>query len=177
MLQGFLSRINWVDIVCVILIIRITYVGVKSGLSAEIFKFLGVLSAAVLASAKHIYIGGLIGKFISQSFLRVICFSAIVIATMFAFYILRMFLGIFLKLQPVNWLEKAGGFILGLARSIVFVSLVLTILMMVPNNSLKSSIKDKSFSGNYFLQVTPKIYSFAARIFPNLSSESEVPKE
>lgn len=173
MFQVFGSRVNWIDLVCLFLVIRTTYVGYRNGLSVEIFKFLGIVSAVIISMSGYSFIAGLISGFISQSAAEVISFIAIVAVVMFAFSIIRRLLSFLFKLQPINWLERGAGLILGLARGFILVSLVLIILTMTQNEYLNSSIRNESFSGNFFLEVAPKIYMLSTRTFPNFNSGPE----
>ena len=61
MVIEFLKGLNWVDVFVVILLIRITYIAVKTGLSVEVFKSLGTVCAVYLAL--HYYINS--GKFLN----------------------------------------------------------------------------------------------------------------
>jgi uncharacterized membrane protein required for colicin V production len=173
-LQDLGSRINWVDILCLILLLRATYIGYRVGLSVEIFKFLGILSALIFSISGYSFIAGYLSGYIPQEVADVASFIAIVLATVFVFSIIRRFLSFLIKLQPIVWLEKGGGLILGLARGVVTISLVLIMLTLTQSIYLNTSIKNESFSGSYFLKAGSEVYTFLTRKFPNLNNDSEV---
>ncbi len=53
MLNDFISRFNWVDIFVLIIIFRIGYVAMITGIRTEVFNFCGVICAIYLSS--HYY--------------------------------------------------------------------------------------------------------------------------
>ena len=47
--EQIILRLNWVDIVCVVILARAVYIGLHHGIVIETFKLFGVFSAVVIA--------------------------------------------------------------------------------------------------------------------------------
>jgi len=61
-------------------------------------------------------------------------------------------------MEAVPQLNKWGGFVLGIARCILVVGLLIFILIIPNVGYLNKSVKN-SYSGKYFLKVAPNVYS------------------
>lgn len=159
--MDILTRINWVDILIVIIIARISYVALQDGLSHEIFPLIGTaLTAAISMRYYHelsMFIQGMAGM--SVQILEVLAFIALVIVIGFIFKLARFLVDALLKVTWHPFVEKFGGLIFGFLRASVVVSIVLTIMSLTPLPYLSYSIKDKSLLGPYFLNITPEISS------------------
>ena len=79
-----ITKINWVDVLILIIIIRTTYVAFQDGLSREIFPLIG--AACMVMLSLHYY--GKLAFVITQNaaglpmaVVNFLCFAALVIAT------------------------------------------------------------------------------------------------
>lgn len=71
-----------------------------------------------------------------------------------------------LHLELFFGLEKWGGLVLGLGRSIVLLSLFLFVLTLFPFEYIKESVEVKSLSGPYLKEAAPKVFEFIVRFKP-----------
>jgi membrane protein required for colicin V production len=163
-MEGLLSTLkqfNWVDIFVVIIFIRICYVSLKSGFPVELFKFLGVVLAIYLSlhyyTSSADFIDARIKK-VPLEFSNLFSFAVLAILGNLIFVLLRSIFYRFIHMEAVPQLNKWGGFILGIARGILVISLLTFILVMSNIGYLKRSVAN-SYSGEYFLRVAPNIYS------------------
>jgi uncharacterized membrane protein required for colicin V production len=171
-----LSRINWVDVLVIILMIRISCVAFMDGLSHEIFPFLGVLAVFVLSL--HYYMG--LGYIISTNLGSITadvsnCLSFIILVVVLGFIV--KFLKVILdKIVKVQWhpvIEKFGGLFVGILKAYIITAMVLTVLVLIPLSYLQWSVKDRSLTGKYVLMAGPEAYS---KFKSFLSDNSTVPK-
>ncbi len=158
-----LKQFNWVDIFVVIIILRIGYVALRNEFPAELFKLLGTVLAAYFAL--HYYTGfsdylagrpvikNLIGGYLNFLFLILLAIIGYAI-----FVLLRSVFYRFIKMQAEPGLNKWGSLVLGLARGILVLSLVMYIFVASPLAYLKNSVSS-SYSGKYLFQVAPRVYS------------------
>ena len=163
-MEGLLSTLkqfNWIDILTVIITIRICYVSLKSGFIIELFKFFGVVLAIYLSLHYYSGLADFIGARIKKppaEFFKPFAFATLAILGNLIFVLLRSIFYRFIHMEAVPQLNKWGGFVLGIARCILAVGL-LTFILVIPNISyLKKSVAN-SYSGKYFLKVTPNLYS------------------
>lgn len=168
-----LSRTNWVDVLVVIIVLRISYVAFQDGLSHEIFPLIG--SACTIVLALHYY--HKISIFISQNvlgqhvdILNFISFLVLAVGVGFIFKFLKVVLD---KIIKVTWhplIERFGGLLAGVARASIVTATVLTVLALMPLSYLQWSIRDKSLTGVHFLRIGPSIYAAMAGLLPNLKA-------
>ncbi len=179
-----IARINWVDILVAILMLRISYVAFRDGLSHEIFPFIGSIMIMMLAMRYYASLGALISRGMMNMPMELsnfLAFLALVVALGFLVRLLRLLLD---KIVKVEWhpvLEKFGGLAVGIMKAYVVTAIVLTTLSLMPLSYLAWSIKDKSLTGKYVLRAGPEIYNrvgiFLPAIISDETSKPTVPKE
>ncbi|MFA6142573.1 MAG: CvpA family protein [Candidatus Omnitrophota bacterium] len=163
--MDILTRINWVDVLVVILMLRTSYVAFQDGLSHEILPLFGIITGTVLALHYYSRIASLASDSTGQGLIGIlnpISFAVIFMVVVFVFRLVGI---ITEKLIKITWhpmIEKAGGLIAGVAKAGVLTSAILMILVLIPLSYLKTSIRDKSLIGMYFLKIGPNIH---AKIF------------
>ena len=173
-----ISRINWVDILVAIIMIRMSYVAFSDGLSHEIFPFLG--SIIIVVAGLHYY--ARIGAFISANLLNI----PVEISNFFGFLALVIVLGLVLKfiksllekLIKVQWhpvIEKFGGLIVGIMRAYITASIILMLFALMPLSYLQWSIRDKSLTGKYVLAAGPEIYERLSGLLPTIKVGGPAP--
>lgn len=169
-----LTKINWVDVLAAIIILRISYVAFQDGLSHEIFPLIGIIGTIVLSL--HYY--DKLAIFISQNLtnapievLEFLSFLILIISIGLLFKTVRVVLD---KIIKVTWhplIEKFGGLLAGIIRASIVVSTILIILALTPIPYLQWSIRDRSLTGMYFLRIAPAIYEKASIFLPGLKPE------
>lgn len=158
-----ISQLNWVDIFVVILLVRICYIAIRTGLPTEFFKLSGVLFAVYLAM--HYYI--LFAEFAREKtgfknalagLLNFSAFLILAVSGYFIFVLLRSFFYRFIKMDATATLNRWGGFIFGALRGFLLSSLILFMFIVSPGNYFKDSVNN-SYSGKYLLHIAPSAYS------------------
>jgi membrane protein required for colicin V production len=164
MVLNIVRHINWIDILAVIILFRISYIAIKNGLGQEIFKFLGILLALYLSlhyySSLSDFMARRIGlKSASGLWLNFIIFIFSSLVGYLIFVILRKIFWRFIKFEPVFELNKWGGFILGVCRAILVISLIGYILAISPAKYFRHSIQN-SYSGKKMFKIAPATYAW-----------------
>ncbi len=157
-----LDKLNWVDLVIIILLSRICYIAVRSGLLTELFKLLGIVLAAYLSMHYYIvfsaYLSGRLGlKNIFGNFMDTISFLLLAIIGYLVFVGLRIVFVKFIKAESTPGLHKWGGIIVGTARGFILASMFVFILAIAGPDYLHKSVVD-SFSGRYWVKVGSGLY-------------------
>lgn len=165
------SRINWVDVLVVIIMIRISYVAFMDGLSHEVFPFIG--SVIMILFGLHYY--SKIGNFISRDMINMpvevsnfLGFLILIVAMGLVLKLLRSLLEKLIKIQWHPVIERFGGIAIGIMRAYITASIVLTLLALMPLSYLQWSIRDKSLTGKYVLMAGPEIYSRLSGLLPTI---------
>jgi uncharacterized membrane protein required for colicin V production len=178
-----ITKVNWVDILVAILMLRISYVAFRDGLSHEIFPFIG--SILILVLARHYYT--VLGSFASMNMMNMpvelanfLSFLVLVVALGFLVRLLRVVLDKIVKVQWHPIMEKFGGLAVGIMKAYIVTGIVLTTLSLMPLSYLQWSIKEKSLTGKYILSAGPQIYGMVERFLPAIKtgekSKPEAPK-
>ena len=164
-----IAKINWVDVLVAILMLRISYVAFKDGLSHEVFPFLG--SILIMVLAMHYY--AFFGRFISRSMMNMqielanfLSFLVLVTALGFLVRLLRVVLDRIVKVQWHPIMEKFGGLVIGIMKAYILTGIVLMALSLMPLSYLQWSIKEKSLTGKYVLMAVPEIHDRVGIFLP-----------
>ncbi len=164
-----LTRLNWIDVIVIIVMIRISYVAFQDGLSHEIFPFIGVICTIVLA-LRYYYS---IAIYLSQNIMLInmptaafLSFLGLVIVLGVVFKLLRRVVDLIVKVSWHPVIEKFGGLTIGITKASIVVSIILIILALLPLSYIQWSIRDKSLTGMSFLRIGPEIYVRLAGFLP-----------
>jgi len=163
-LLNTLKQFNWVDVFFVIVCIRICYVALKSGFPAELFRFLGTISAIYLSLHYYVdfsdYILNNIGsKNLPPQYLGFCSFIALAFLGYLIFALLGRFFSRLIRMEAVAGLNKWGSLILGVIRSFLFVSLVTFTFVITPTSYFKNSVTN-SYSGKRLFEIAPATYTW-----------------
>lgn len=161
-LLNIIKQLNWFDIFFAILLFRIGYIALKSGLPIELFKLLGTISAVYLPMHYYIRLAEFISSRISivkipPQILDFISFIILAIAGYFIFMLLRSIFCRFIKMEATPKLDKWGGFLLGAIRGFLLASLIMFIFVISPAGYLRKSV-DNAYSGRQLFEIAPATY-------------------
>jgi len=180
MLYPYISQFNWIDIIIIICIVRMCYVGLKTGVGVEIFKTLGLLFCAFIAL--HFYI--IIGSFLNSKMpplpvepASIFCYVVLVTIVTLLFRILREGFFAIVKSETISLLSKWLGLFLGFLRGILVSGFMLYGLLISTNHYCDLSVRT-SYFGLKAAAVPIKIYEGVyngaiSKIFPDQPFNSE----
>lgn len=158
---GGAMKFNWVDVVILLTVVRGIYVGYKSGLSQEFFRFLALIAAYYSALIFHADVARFIAEhsLIKEKWALLIAFIGV--ATFFFVLVIVLFklLQKWVRLEFANNLNTYGGALAGGLRGLIIVSLILFALFFIPDQFVKRQIYTNSFLGYYAIEYTPNIYA------------------
>ncbi len=171
-----LTKINWVDVLVVIIIIRTTYVSLQDGLSHEILPLVG--SVCMLVFSLHYYNKIALffydnGFALPMPLLNLLGFIVTAVGIGLVFRFLKVIIDKIIKVSWHPFIERFGGLLAGIIRSCILTSLILIMLALVPLSYLQWSIRDRSLTGMYFLRIGPAIYEKLSVLLPAVSSKGE----
>ena len=179
-----IAKINWVDILVAILMLRISYVAFRDGLSHEIFPFIGCILIMVLAMHYYTVFGGFISRSMMNMPMELANFLSFLMIVVVLGFLVRLFRTVLDRIVNVQWhpvVDKFGGLVVGVMKAYVVTGIVLMTLSLMPLSYLQWSIKDKSLVGKYVLRAGPEIYGRAGIFLPVIKSDEtgkpKAPKE
>jgi uncharacterized membrane protein required for colicin V production len=175
-----ITRLNWVDILFLIIIIRIAYVGSRQGITVEIAKLVGLILSLVVA---YHYYPALSNIVVSHSpfpagFANLICFVFVLVFVNLLFALFRQAVALIIKVESTHFLNTWGGLLLGALRAWIFCSVFIYILFISGFGYIEKSAR-QSYSASYFAKTAPAIYSFTfesiiGKFFPEEKINSAV---
>ena len=171
--MDIITKLNWVDVLVVIIMLRTSYVAFQDGLSHEIFPLIGAFSSLVLSLNYYKKIALIISQNtgnIPLDVLNCLSFATLFMGIIFIFKFIR---AIFDKIIKVTWhpfIQKFGGLLAGAVKASMITSAILIILALIPLSYIKWSIRERSLSGTYFLKIGPSIYAKTSQFLPSIKA-------
>ncbi len=153
-------KINWVDILIVIYVVRAFFVGRKRGFSVEIIALIAALMAWIIAL--HFYQST--GSFLSSTILlslataRALAFMVIAVGSFFIFALIGKLLTRVMTLNFLPNIETVGGCVLGTLRGIIIAAIIVSALALMPAGFVQQEVYTNSFLGNYMVALGPTIH-------------------
>lgn len=161
-------RINWIDILVVILLFRTSYIGARTGLSEEIFRIIGILLGLFFSMKYYSALGTLLNTNVSlpQDLVDSLTFFILILLSILTMKLVSLGLTKIVKLAFADNIDKWGGFIVGLFRGAVILSLLFMLFRIANVNYLVKSVEERSLSGPYIKQMAPNVYQVISRTYP-----------
>ncbi len=174
MFSDIIKKFNWVDIFVIIILFRIAYIAIKSGLLVEFFKLLATIAAIYLSLHYYTILSDWIRQIIPITkekmplkFLDFLSFGFLVIVGYLIFVSLHLVFQRVIKMEAVPNLNKWGGFVLGIARAFLLGGLITFLFVISSIGYLKTSVNN-SYSGKRLLKIAPDTYSW---LWNNITSK------
>jgi len=166
-LPELLSRLNWVDIFVVILLVRIGYISSFIGVGRQILPLFLLETILLITLYNYINIAAFFIK--SYSFTPSTCrFFTFLLMTLafFAIYqVIMRLTGMFFSsnTEGAVGIEKMGGVFLGILRSSVLLGIILINLLLFPFKFTEDSVKN-SYTGFFFISANVNVYTSIANL-------------
>jgi len=178
--MDIVGRINWVDVLVAILLLRISYVTFKEGLSHSIFPLFA--SALVLVLSLHYYVA--LGSAIAErvpgihwTAANFLSFLVLIVVLSILAKLLKALLDTIVKVEWHPAIEKWGGLVIGVFKAAVITATVLSVLMLAPLPYFQRSIKDKSLTGRAILRIGPAMYCRVSGFLSKVGFVQRTPSE
>lgn len=162
------QRINWVDVLTVILLLRTCYIGARTGLSEEVFKMVGVLLALYISMSFYSPLGSRINEGFSlpQELVDGVSFLILILLSMLSLKLVAMGVTKVVKLAFADKINQWGGFISGLLRGAILMSLLFALFGILQVDYLVKSVDERSLTGPYIKKIAPYAYQVVVRTSP-----------
>lgn len=170
----WVSRVNWVDVLFLIIILRNIYVGSQRGFFAELFNILGMGIAILLSIHFYSQIAAFFNKYlyIPLNISNIISFLAVAFLICLLFQFISAIVKKVVKVEVFPDFNKAinifGGPIVGFCKGTAVSLFIFLVLLLVPISYVVSSAKDGSLSGQFFARSTKTLYEKAINMIPSV---------
>lgn len=164
-LQQFLSKINWIDVVVLIVLIRTAYVGWRRGLASEVLGLAGTFIVFFLSLTYYDELAGILADRtpIPYSVAKFICLLFLLIILIIVIRIVCRYLEKVGKLVIMPVLDRYGGLAFGICRGLIIGSLFVLVLKVLPISYIRESIEERSFSARYMERTGATVYGIFKR--------------
>ncbi len=169
------SKVNWIDVLFLIIILRSIYTGSQKGFFTEFFNVLGVGIAIVLGIHFYSPAGNILLKylFIPLNISNLIAFLTIWFLAYFLFHIIEGLVKKLLKIEILPGINKAidriGGPVIGLCKGIALSVFIYIVFLLIPVGYIVNSAKVDSLSGNFFSKTVSVLYAKTVNMIPSAS--------
>ncbi len=173
--MDWISRVNWVDVLFLIIILRSIYVGAHRGFFTELFNVLGVGIAIVLSI--HFYSSGanflLKYLFIPLNISNLVSFLLIALCVYLLFQLVESIIKKLVKVEVLpdfnKVISKIGGPVIGFCKGVAVSIFIFLVLLLIPIGYVVNSAKANSLSGEFFSQAAATLYRKTVSILPATS--------
>lgn len=167
---------NWVDLIIVTIVLRTSYVCLSRGIFSEFLDVFGLISITALTVnfAEAISRG-----MQSQVALHPIVFTYVVFWVFFlsliviARVIFRRLTAIIGKWEPIHWMIRWVGLLIGAGRGLWWAGFVLIALTSSGFVYLRESVETRSLLGSRMIDVSRQTLERVADYFPGAAQRSE----
>lgn len=162
MIIDIISQLNFLDIIILIILFRILYIAIKTGLAIELFKLLGVIFSTYVSLHYYTSISDLIQRrFLPKvavlEFVDFIIFLVLAALAYLGFVALRSIFYRFMSLEATPKLNKFGGLILGLIRGFFVIGLLVFTLTICSVKYFSQAV-ERSYLGSRAVVISPRVY-------------------
>jgi len=162
----FFAKANWVDVLALILIIRITYVGSLLGVGAQILPFFSLFLTLCISLNYYNDIAVIIAEkaSFSLSVCRFCSFTFIFLFLLMLIRIVKRFIPTY-KPDMLIHIERVCGGFMGFLRSMMFMGAVAVMCLLMPVHGVPASV-EKSSAGLLIIKGNLAVYTAFINLFP-----------
>lgn len=173
MLLDIVQKLNWIDIVIIVIALRAFYIGLKRGFVSEIFHLFAVLAAIFVIF--HYY--PMCSKFLENRIFfklgiaKAVAFIGIWVAVALIAKFVRDGVNMVFKIEAKSFIDKFGGLLVALGRGALVCSLLLCFFIVTDTEYLSRNVQG-SYLSPKIVKWAPDIYRsmhqvFVSKYFPN----------
>ena len=179
-----LGSINWIDVAMLILLIRVIFIGAKTGFVTELFKFLGVLTALFIGLHYYLALSVFVAKKTNWhvEILEWVFFILLVCLMVLVVKFLRDGFFMIFKFETTHaGVNQWGAGLFSIVRALFLASLIMYGILLMGIEPLQKQALT-SLSQKLALKAAPNTYSFLfhnfiGKIFPQEKFNEDVLKE
>ena len=167
---------NWVDLIIVTIVLRTSYVGFSRGVLSELIDLIGLVSITALTVNY--------GEAISRSLRSQLAFDGAIVTfvvfwgfflslVLVARVVFRRLTAIIGKWEPIHWMIRWIGFLIGATRGLWWAGFLLVALSSSGLAYLQKSVDTRSLLGSRMINVSRQTLERVTEYFPGASQRSE----
>lgn len=158
---------NWLDLLIIAGLLLYMYFGYRHGFLAEMIELIGIAASVVIPFLLYAPLSRLLERFgVSKIYSPAVAFLLLwlLISTVYFFYARRVYRRIPESVRASR-ANAVAGIIPGLAKGLIVVAIVLTVIASLPSGPLPQTVVDRSLLAPPMLNVTVAVASYASDVF------------
>jgi len=173
-----ISSGNWVDFLCIFILVRVLFIALKRGFIDEVFKTLSVYLSLIVGVQFSPFLGVGISERVplpidsSKTFV----FFVIIVLTLVIFKFIRTGFSIVFKVETISVVNRLGALVLGLLRAYLCACLIFIFFLLSNIDYLKVSAND-SLLYPYIVGGAKGVYNISYLVLNKFSPDLEKNEE
>ncbi len=173
--ENVLTSLNWLDLLMILVIIGIIYLGAVSGFVVELFKIFGICFATVVSLHFYVRAAEFLNGFIAlpSQLGEIASFIIIAVVIILLFRLVGQGWLLILKVEAKAGFSQWGGGCVAFLSSLLICGLLFFGMLLIENETLNKFVK-QSVTGHYLFDLSPNVYktSYEKLIVPFFPDEA-----
>lgn len=169
-----LNEINWLDILFVILLLGMIYKGLRSGVGGQISSLVGAVVLLYVTIGYYGFVSEAIFGFLFQKWTKSVTFLIIFVGIIILIKVFERLLSV-VRSEDFAILERLGGALIAAFRAFVYCGIVGMFLLLIPIESVETSVMEGSKTGVFFINFDLSIFNWMKGAIYS-GDETEKPK-
>ena len=163
----WMTRVSWVDLLVIIIVLRSTYVGSQRGFFGELFHIFGICLVIIFSIHFYTPISNFLNQylFIPLNIAYIIGFSIITLIVYLVFRAVYNLLWNVVKIEVFPAINKIGGSLLGFCKGFTVCIFLIFIMLLIPIHYVTQSVRAKSIFAPFFIKTGTVLYEKSLGIF------------
>ena len=172
MLFDIIYKTNLFDLLVLVILIRIVFIGIKNGFLIEIFKLLGLFFGIFITFHYYVILGNFVVMAvpIELDTARAVAFVVLLSSVVLFFKFFRDAVMLIFKVEPHPIFNQWGGLLTSVVRALLVCSLFF-VFCQISGHKLLVDYGKNSVFGAFLFDLSPKVYqasydTFVGKFFP-----------
>ena len=137
---------NWVDIVIVVLVLGLGFMGWRNGVVRWAFTLVGGVVGVVLAGQLYKTLAPAVPFGDSDAVKQLIAFAVIFVAVMVGAWIAARIVRATLNILHLGWVDSVAGLVLGVAVGAVAATAIISVMGSLPVSSVQDAVDESTLA-------------------------------
>ena len=137
---------NWVDIVILVLVVGLGFMGWRNGVIRWVFTLAGFIVGAVLAGRMYKDLASSVAVGDSEAVQQLVAFAAIFLVVMTVGWVAARILKTVMSVLLLGWVDSLAGLAVGAITGAFAATAIISAMGIVPSDTLKQAVVDSSLA-------------------------------
>ena len=133
---------NWVDIVILVLVVGLGFMGWRNGVIRWVFTLAGFIVGVVLAGRMYKDLAPFVAVGGSEAVQQLVAFAAIFLVVMTVGWVAARILKTVMSVLLLGWVDSLAGLAVGVITGAFAATVIISAMGIVPSDTLKQAVVD-----------------------------------